>query len=697
MKKIITILTAIATCASMSARMMVYSANDVEFYLKIVSASAGTISADGTIITFASRAEAKGAKLVVQEFIKADHSNPFIQQVGSTFSVNDKSISLDNGVSYSDPIGQEKEYTLNGKTVTTNYFVSCFAYAKKRGNFASGTGDATWGHSKYYTWDYDGVDQMTIIWASSFDDPNYDNSTETAHFQGNASDAFPFTQFEATIGVVTDGTYTIDIIDSWEHAELGTQNGTFINVDGKNKILVTNHPGIKIVVGDSGSSTDDPGNGGGTDTTQFPIYQGDEGTEAKPYLIKTIADLNKLSADVNSGTNYEGKYFKLESDLDYSGVTGGSNFTPIGWAYENGVGHDFYGNFDGGNHTISGVKVVDNTHPNCGLFGLVRNGTIKNLKVTNSSFQCSDPNAKVGGIVGTASNSTVENCHTTSDVGLTGYETGGIVGDMENNTKIITCTSAAAVTGAYVGGILGNYTQTGGSDVELKYCFYYGSSVTKLSNVGSGYGYGALYGGSGRDPVDCYYQSSVKGAYMGKDIGTSQHGYTITLEDGIAMSGYATEPLRTITLPSGDILKIYNDGYEYLDKRYFRYGATVTLSDDQTVDDGYTPGGYTNTDGAMGPVVDDGAEQKNYSSVLSDKTLTMGTCNVTISMASKTPITYNITYDLAGGTVATANPATYNVETDDFTLTNPTKAGYDFAGWKLEGSTDEPLNDRHHP
>jgi len=266
MKKIITILTAIATCASMSARMMVYSANDVEFYLKIVSASAGTISADGTIITFASPAEAKGAKLVVQEFIKADLSNPSIQQVGSTFSVNDKQISLDNGVSYSDPIGQEKEYTLNGNTVTTDCFVSCFAYASKRKKFASGTGDASWGHSKDYTWAYDGVDQMTIIWASSFDDPNYDNSTETAHFQGYASDAFPFTQFEATIGDVTDGTYTIDIIDSWEHAELGTQNGTFINVNGKNKILVTNHPGIKIVVGDSGSSTDDPGNGGGTDT-----------------------------------------------------------------------------------------------------------------------------------------------------------------------------------------------------------------------------------------------------------------------------------------------------------------------------------------------------------------------------------------------------------------------------------------------
>ena len=686
MKKIITILTAIATCASMSARMMVYSANDVEFYLKIVSASAGTISADGTIITFASPAEAKGAKLVVQEFIKADDSNPFIQQVGSTFSVNDKSISLDDGVSYSDPIGQEKEYTLNGNTVTTDCFVSCFAYVNKRKRFASGTGDATWGHSKDYTWAYDGVDhvdQMTIIWASSFDDPNYDNSTETAHFQGDASDAFPFTQFEATIGDVTDGTYTIDIIDSWEHAELGTQNGTFINVDGKNKILVTNHPGIKIVVGDSGSSTDAPGNGGGTDTTQFPIYQGDEGTEAKPYLIKTIDDLNKLSADVNGGNKYEGIYFKLESDLDYSDVTvdeGGSNFTPIGWAINSSnEPNDFQGNFDGGDHTISGVKVEDNTHISCGLFGRVKDGTIKNLKVTNSSFSSSCSDNAVGGIVGAAYNSTVENCHTTGDV-TSNYAAGGIVGAILDGAKIIACTSAAAVKGAYVGGILGNYNPGGGS---MQYCFYYGSSVTEASNVETGSGYGALYGNTGPDPLDCYYQSSVKGAYMGMDNETSQHGYTITLEDGIAMSGYDTEADRTITLPSGDKLKIYNDGYEYRDKRYFRYGATVTLSDNQEVDDGYTPGGYTNTDGAMGPVVNKYTEgtQDNYHSSISGNTLTMGTCDVTISMASKTPITYNITYDPAGGTVATANPATYNIETDDFTLTNPTKAGYTFAGW----------------
>ena len=42
---------------------------------------------------------------------------------------------------------------------------------------------------------------------------------------------------------------------------------------------------------------------------------------------------------------------------------------------------------------------------------------------------------------------------------------------------------------------------------------------------------------------------------------------------------------------------------------------------------------------------------------------------------------YQITYDLVGGTLAAANPSSYTVETPEFTLNNPTKAGYDFGGW----------------
>ncbi|MBR4618259.1 MAG: InlB B-repeat-containing protein, partial [Bacilli bacterium] len=42
---------------------------------------------------------------------------------------------------------------------------------------------------------------------------------------------------------------------------------------------------------------------------------------------------------------------------------------------------------------------------------------------------------------------------------------------------------------------------------------------------------------------------------------------------------------------------------------------------------------------------------------------------------------YTITYNLNGGSVATANPASYTIETATFTLNNPTKKGYTFAGW----------------
>ncbi|MBE6132012.1 MAG: hypothetical protein E7180_01285 [Erysipelotrichaceae bacterium] len=49
--------------------------------------------------------------------------------------------------------------------------------------------------------------------------------------------------------------------------------------------------------------------------------------------------------------------------------------------------------------------------------------------------------------------------------------------------------------------------------------------------------------------------------------------------------------------------------------------------------------------------------------------------------ANWTPINYTISYNLDGGTVNSANPSSYNIETATFTLNNPTKTGYTFTGW----------------
>ena len=50
------------------------------------------------------------------------------------------------------------------------------------------------------------------------------------------------------------------------------------------------------------------------------------------------------------------------------------------------------------------------------------------------------------------------------------------------------------------------------------------------------------------------------------------------------------------------------------------------------------------------------------------------------------PIDYTITYNgVDGATFATANPATYTIESDAITLNNPTREGYTFAGWTGTG------------
>jgi uncharacterized repeat protein (TIGR02543 family) len=59
--------------------------------------------------------------------------------------------------------------------------------------------------------------------------------------------------------------------------------------------------------------------------------------------------------------------------------------------------------------------------------------------------------------------------------------------------------------------------------------------------------------------------------------------------------------------------------------------------------------------------------------------------------ATWTPIIYTITYDLDGGQLAQGdtNPVEYTIESEGITLKNPTKDGYDFAGW-TGGDLTEP-------
>lgn len=63
--------------------------------------------------------------------------------------------------------------------------------------------------------------------------------------------------------------------------------------------------------------------------------------------------------------------------------------------------------------------------------------------------------------------------------------------------------------------------------------------------------------------------------------------------------------------------------------------------------------------------------------------------NVTL-VANWRAHTYSITYKLNGGTNDSSNPTSYTIESDDITLNNPSRIGYDFSGWyKTSSFTDQ--------
>ena len=199
-----------------------------------------------------------------------------------------------------------------------------------------------------------------------------------------------------------------------------------------------------------------------TPTTSFPRHEETgKNSESNPYIISSIEDLNALAADVNSGTDYSGVYFKLdvEDGLDYTGKT----FTPIGYG-DNTAGKPFSGIFDGNGKTISGIIVNTPDAWGVGLFGYISKATIKNLTITNSSFTAK---GFVGAITGcsdkvdTNLNPAIENCHVTNSVTVNAkdFAAGGIIGVDNDNLTIKDCTCAATVTSTDTesepGGIIG--------------------------------------------------------------------------------------------------------------------------------------------------------------------------------------------------------------------------------------------------
>lgn len=120
-------------------------------------------------------------------------------------------------------------------------------------------------------------------------------------------------------------------------------------------------------------------------------------------------------------------------------------------------------------------------------------------------------------------------------------------------------------------------------------------------------------------------------------------GRGVKLSKPLSYDGYVGETKR--------VTAELKPGYRFVNWTNY-YNANEVISTDKDFD-------YKLTD-------------KDYDNYLSDK-------GGTYLKSNAVPIDYTISYDLNGGTAS--NPVSYNVESNTFTLNNPTRAGYTFAGW----------------
>ena len=191
-----------------------------------------------------------------------------------------------------------------------------------------------------------------------------------------------------------------------------------------------------------------------TDVSEMTEFSAEaSGTKFK---ISNAETLNAFAAAVNDGNNMSNKTFYLANDIDLQRTA----FTPI--ANVTAVARGFAGTFDGNYYTIKGLYINGETM-NKGLFGLIYGGTVKNLIVKGD---ISSSNNNVGGVVGNLDgNGTVENCSFEGTVESTNKSAyvGGIAGSAGNKTRSATisgCVNYGKVSGTTVGGIVGNATKT---------------------------------------------------------------------------------------------------------------------------------------------------------------------------------------------------------------------------------------------
>ena len=184
--------------------------------------------------------------------------------------------------------------------------------------------------------------------------------------------------------------------------------------------------------------------------------------------ISSVEEWNQFAENVNSGTDYQGKYVKLVADVGEISTMVGTN------------DHRFKGTFDGNGKTLN-VNINDTSNQGAAPFRYISDGAvIKNLTVTGSVTGTTHAAGLVGFSVGgtDASPNTIEGCTVSASVTVNAggnMHMGGVVGHgLESYLKIKDTVFDGAMTngGNFAGGLQG---WSDGNHLTIENCLFKGS------------------------------------------------------------------------------------------------------------------------------------------------------------------------------------------------------------------------------
>lgn len=219
-------------------------------------------------------------------------------------------------------------------------------------------------------------------------------------------------------------------------------------------------------------------------TGNSSIWTNGSGDKDDPYLIESEANLAYLAAQVNSGADYSGVYFKQMVDLDLGGVQKADGtwddelsktWVPIGTCTTTGnissadAGKKpFKGHFNGNGYVISNIYINNSGSIGSGLFGYVESGALDSITIINGfifGYQYS------AAICGALYKGTISYCANNATVYGKMERNGGICGGAESST-ITDCINYGFLSGFnFIGGILGHCNK---STVTVENCINVG-------------------------------------------------------------------------------------------------------------------------------------------------------------------------------------------------------------------------------